>query len=103
MYTHFRGTTFQFTGQFQDDGVAQDLTNCTVAANVYDQSGTVLYGALNVTFVDTPNGIIAVSFPNTSAWPVGKARIDCLMTLANGEIIASSPDVFRIAQTPIIG
>lgn len=103
MYTHFRGTTFQFTGQLQDDGVAQPLTNATVAANVYDPSGTILYGALTVTFVDTLLGILDLSFPDTSAWPVGKARIDFLMTLSTGEVIASAPDIFRVAQTPMIG
>lgn len=103
MYTHFRGTTFQFIGQMQDDGVAMDLTNCTLQATVFDPSGTVTYGILVIAPVDLPNGLIDISYPDTSQWPVGKARIDFRLWLSTGEDIASPPDWFRVAQSPLVG
>lgn len=103
MYTHFRGTTFQFVGQMQNDGTPQDLTNCTLTANVYDPLGETLYGALTVAVLAASNGIVTLSYPNTSTWTIGKARIDALLQFPNGETVASDPIWFRIAQTPIIG
>lgn len=103
MYTHFRGTTFQFTGQMQDDGDTLDLTTGTLAAKVFDPSGTNLYGSLIITVVDAVNGLVQMSYPDTSAWPVGKARIDATFAPSSGELIASPPEWFRIAQTPMIG
>jgi hypothetical protein len=102
MYTHFRGTTFQFIGQLQDDGVPQDLSNCTLVANVYDPSGVTLYGTLTVQAIDLVNGLVGLSFPDTSVWPVGKARIDFVLWFQNGENVASPPDWFKVAQSPIL-
>jgi hypothetical protein len=102
MYTHFRGSTFQFIGQLQDDGVPQDLTGCTLQANVYDPSGTTLYGNLTVNVFDAIHGLATVSFPDTSTWPVGKARIDFRFWNANNENIISPPDWFRIAESPMV-
>ncbi len=103
MYTHYRGTTFQFVGSLQNDGVPQDLTNAAIAAQVYDPTGTILIANLTATVL-TPatGGILAISYPSTIAWPVGKARMDVVITLNNGQIIASDPSWFRIAQTPVI-
>lgn len=103
MYTHFRGSTFQFIGQLTDDGVPQDMTNATIVANVYDPSGTILYGNLTVTTVQLTNGTMIFSYPDTSNWPVGKARIDFQITFAGGETALSPPDWFRVAQSPIVG
>jgi hypothetical protein len=103
MYTHFRGTTFQFIGAVADDAVPQDLTNCTLLANVYDPEGVTLYGALKISVLDAKNGLATISYPDTSKWPVGKARIDFKLSFANGETVASPPDWFRVAQSPIIG
>lgn len=102
MYTHYRGSTFQFIGQMQDDGVPYDLTNCTLQANVYDPSGITLYGALTVAMVDATQGTATFSYPDTSLWPVGKARIDFRFYNATGENILSPPDWFRIAESPMV-
>jgi hypothetical protein len=102
MYTHFRGTTFSFAGTFQNDGVNQDLTGATITANVYDKPGVTLYGALTIVVIDAPSGLCTVSYPDTSGWPVGIARIDALILFATGQSIASEPDYFRIAQTPMV-
>jgi|SRR5215469_777327 len=103
MYTHFRGTTFQFIGQMQEDGVPVDLTGCTLVANVFDPSGLNLYGKMIISPVDLTQGLITLSYPDTSQWPVGKARIDFVLYFANGEETASPPDWFRVAQSPMIG
>lgn len=104
MYTHFRGTTFQFIGQMQDDGLPYDLTNCTLQANVYDPEGLTLYGNLTVDVLQATQGLAQFTYGgNTIQWPVGKARIDFLLTFANGETAASPPDWFRIAQSPMVG
>jgi hypothetical protein len=102
MYTHFRGSTFQFIGQLQDDGVPQDMTNCTLQANVYDPSGTNLYGTLVIGEVDFTQGLVTISYPDTSKWPVGKARIDFRYWNANGDNIISPPDWFRVAESPLV-
>lgn len=103
MYTHFRGTTFQFVGQLQDDGVVQDLTNCILTMAIFDPSGENLYGNLIVSVIDAPIGLVTASYPDTSGWPVGKARLDMTLTTAVGEVLASPPEPFRIAQSPLIG
>ena len=102
MWTHYRGTTFQLSGQLQDNGVAQNLTGCTLVAKVFDKSGNTLIAPLNMTILDPVNGLIMLAFPNTSTWPVGNARVDMTLTLANGTLIASDPDYFRIGTNPIV-
>jgi hypothetical protein len=101
MYTHFRGSTFQFIGQMQDDGVPYDLTNCTLQASVYGSWGNTLFGALTVDVFNPTQGMATISYPDTSGWPVGKARIDFMLYTANGETIMSPPDWFRIAESPL--
>lgn len=102
MWTHYRGTTFQLSGQLQDNGVPQNLTGCTLVAKVFDKLGVTLIGALTVTVLDPVNGLVTLTYPNTSTWPVGNARIDMTLTLANGTLIASDPDYFRIGTNPIV-
>lgn len=101
MYTHFRGSTFQFIGQLQDDGVVQDLTNCTLQASVFDPLGVTLYGALTITPINLQQGTVTISYPDTSLWPVGKARIDFRLYLPTGENVLSPPDWFRVAESPL--
>lgn len=104
MYTHFRGTTFQFVGQLQNDGVAQDLTNvASLNISVFDKPGVNVFGQLTVNIIQATTGLIDVSYPDTSNWPVGLARIDATLTLTDGTIVASEPDYFRIAQSPMVG
>ena len=104
MYTHFRGTPFQFTGVLQDDGVVQDLTGCVLQASVFDKPGLNLYGALTCQIIDAVNGLVEVSYPDTSSWPVGNARVDFTLTIpTQTQPIASPPDYFRIAQSPMVG
>jgi hypothetical protein len=108
MYTHYRGTTFSFTGQLQNDGVPVDLTGggtnpCVLTANVFDKAGVNLYGNLVVTAVIPTQGIVNITYADTSEWPVGIARMDSLLTYSDGTTIASDPDYMRIAQTPMVG
>lgn len=104
MYTHFRGSIFQFTGILQDDGVVQDLTDCILQASVFDKQGVNKYGDLNINVVDPKDGLVEVTYPDTSGWPVGIARIDwTLLVPSNDKPIASPPTLFRIAQTPMLG
>ena len=104
MYTHYRGTPFQFTGVLQDDGIVQDLTNCVLLASVFDKPGQNKYGDLNINVIDPIQGLVEVSYPDTSSWPVGIARIDFTLQIPeNDKPLATPPDFFRIAQTPMIG
>lgn len=106
MYSFYRGTTFQFIGQVQDDGIVQDLTNATFQARVSDETGDNVYGNPIVTVVAPATaGIVQVSYTgNTLIWPVGKARIDFIANLPNNpNPIASGPTYFRILQNPILG
>lgn len=104
MYTHYRGTTFQFIGQMQNDGVVLDLTNATIIAAVYDQGGVNVIGNLTVQISDPVNGMVILLFPSgTGDWPVGKVRLECEITMGDGTNVASDPEYFRVAQSPIIG
>lgn len=102
MWTHYRGTTFQLSGQLQDNGVAQDLTGCKLVAKVFDKLGNTLIATLIVTILDRVNGLVMLTFPDTSTWPIGNARIDMTLTLSNSTLIASDPDYFRIGTNPIV-
>lgn len=102
MWTHYRGTTFQLSGQLQDNGVAQNLTGCTLVAKVFDRLGNAVIATLNVTILDPVNGLVMIAFPDTSMWPIGNARIDMTLTLPNNTLIASDPDYFRIGTNPIV-
>lgn len=103
MYKHIRGSTFQFVGQFQNQGLVQNLTGFTIRAAIYDPTGTNLYGVLTVTILDAVNGIVLLTYPNTSAWPVGKARMDMTMEVENEQIVGGDPAYFRIGQNPLVG
>jgi len=102
MYTHYRGTTFAFTGQLQNDGVPVDVTNATLTASVFDKAGVNLYGHLVVTKVIPAQGVVNLTFPSTALWPVGIARLDALIVFADNTTLASDPDYLRIAQTPMV-
>lgn len=104
MYTHFRGSPFQFTGVVQDDGIIQDLTNCVLLASVFDKAGVNKYGDLSINIISPVQGLVEVTYPDTSSWPVGIARVDFTLQLPdNSAPLASPPDFFRIAQSPMIG
>lgn len=106
MYTFYRGTLFQFSGQLQDDGVVQDLTGATISGTVFDVTGVTPYASVQCAIAGNPTlGVITVSYSgDTTLWPVGKARIDFLLNLPNNpNPIASDPCYFRVAQTPMIG
>jgi hypothetical protein len=61
-----------------------------------------LYGALTITEVDFTQGLATFSYPDTSQWPVGKARIDFRLYIPSGENVLSPPDWFRIAESPLV-
>jgi len=103
MLTVYRSATFQLSGGLQFDGVPYDFTGWGLLANVYNTNGTVLIANLTVNWIDQTKGLLTLSYPDTSAWPVGKARIDVQATAANGEIILSPPEYFRIGESPITG
>lgn len=104
MYTHYRGTTFQFIGQLQNDGVVLDLSNATVIAAVYDQGGVQLIANLVVQISDPVNGIVIIKYPTgTGDWPVGKVRLESEITFGDGTNVASDPEYFRVAQSPLVG
>lgn len=106
MYTYIRGTLFQFAGQMQNDGVVQDLTNATLSANLYDETGTTLISALTVTVIGDPTqGMVQLGYSgNTLLWPTGKAACFFLLQLPNNaEPLASEPMYLRIGMTPMLG
>lgn len=106
MYSFYRGTNFNFAGQFQNDGAVQDLTGAILTGKVFDPTGTIVIAPLTCAVIGDPKlGVVSVTFSgDTTLWPVGKARIDFLLNLPNNaEPIASDPIWFRIAQTPMIG
>jgi hypothetical protein len=104
MYSYYRGTVFQFVGQVQDDGVVQNLTGATLQAQVSDMNNNLIANP-TVTVTNAVGGIVSVTVTgSTITWPLGKARIDFLLTLPNNALpIASDPAFFRIINTPMLG
>jgi len=103
MYGHYRGTTFQFSGQMQNSGNLQSLLGCQLNVSVFDTTGVTLIGTLTVNITDAENGYFTLSYPDTSQWPVGKARMDAVIAFSDGTTVASDPEYFRILQSPLVG
>lgn len=106
MYTFTRGTNFNFAGQVQNDGKVMDLTGVTVAARIYDMTGTTLIASLTCQIVGDPTlGVISVTYSgDTLGWAPGKVQVLFLLNIPNNpNPLASEPAYFRIAQNPMIG
>jgi hypothetical protein len=103
MIDFIRGSTFNLTGYFQLDGAAADFTNWSMSAALYNHNGTALIANLNCAFLDQTTGLISISAPDTSAWTVGKARIDCKVIDPMGNITFSPPAYIRIGESPLGG
>lgn len=103
MIDFIRGGTFNLTGYFQLNGAPADFTGWALSASLYNATGTTLIANLNCTWVNPLTGAINVSYGDTSAWPVGKARIDTKVTDPQGNIVFGPPSFIRIGESPLGG
>lgn len=101
MFQFVKGSTFQFAGSFQLDGAPYDLTGWTPSAAIHDATGEVLISNLTASWIDATQGVLQLTAPSTSNWPPGKARIDVSIQAPSGSIYRSTPDYFRILDTPL--
>lgn len=101
MWHFVQGTTFRVAGSFQLDGASTDMTNWAVNAAIHDAAGETLIANLTATFLDAANGVVQLTAGSTSAWPAGKARIDVAVRDPQGNQYVSTPDYFRIIDTPL--
>jgi hypothetical protein len=106
MIDFIRGGTFNLVGYFQLDGATPappGFTGWSLSASLYNANGTVLIANLSCTWIDPVAGSISVSYGDTSAWPVGKARIDTKVNDPQGNIVFGPPAYIRIGESPLGG
>lgn len=101
MWQFVQGSTFQVVGQFQLDGAPVDMTGWSVSAQIHDATGTNLIANLTTGWVDQTTGTMQLNASGTSAWPVGKARIDVVARDPLANQYVSMADYFRVIDTPL--
>jgi hypothetical protein len=103
MFNFTRGATFQLAASFQVDGDSVDCSGWTLTVQIRSHDGDVLIATPIVTWLDQTNGLLTLSVTDTSAWPVGRARIDAVFVDGSGANRASDTEYFRIVESPIYG
>ena len=95
-----RGSTFQMMGQFLQDGAPLDVSQWLgVSVTLADYQTNVIFATLNTEPVDPVNGVWRVWSDDTSAWPIGRARIDCQIVDGNNLPYNAAPDYLRIIES----
>lgn len=101
MLNVYIGATFQLVGGLQQDGAPADFTGWSLAANLFDNTGTTLIASLTVNWIDQTKGFLTLTAPDTSTWAAGKARIDCQLVTPAGDVVLGPPTYLRILQSPL--
>ncbi|BEU21560.1 hypothetical protein [Paraburkholderia sp. 22B1P] len=101
MWQFVQGSTFQVVGQFQLCGAPIDMTNWSITAQIHDATGKTLISNLSTSWIDSTTGTLQLNASSTSAWPVGKARIDVSARDPSGNQYVSMADYFRVIDTPL--
>jgi hypothetical protein len=98
-----RGDTFRRGFSHAIGSNAVDLTGWAISSQVRDQSGA-LVATLNIGPRNDAAGIYAVSYDNTTTWPIGTLVWDVRTTAPDGLISSTQtidlvvqPDVTRLA------
>lgn len=101
--TFIRGATYQQVGQISIGGLPQDCTGWTIQLQVSTALAPVTpIATLTIAWIDQTQGIMNITSGSTSNWPVGKARIDAVITDNFGTITPSNPAYFRIGESPLL-
>lgn len=102
MLTFVRGSYFQMGGRFlTDSGPTDASTWASVRVVLADYTGNTVFAELSTAWVDQSNGVINVWADDTSAWPVGRARIDAQIVDGFGHPYNSTADYFRIVESTL--
>jgi hypothetical protein len=103
MLTIACGSTFQLLGRFLFDAVPVDSTGWgQVRLTLSDFTGNQ-FATLNFEWLDITLGIARVWADDTSAWPVGRVRIDCEVTDSYGQVMHAVADYFRMVESTLNG
>lgn len=103
MLTIACGSTFQLLGRFLFDAQPIDTSGWgAVSLTLSDFTGNP-FATLNFEWIDPTLGIARVWADDTSAWPVGRARIDCTVTDSYGQVINAAADYFRLVESTLNG
>ena len=103
MLTIVCGSTFQLLGRFLFNAQPVDSTGwASVRLTLSDFTGNE-FATLNFEWLDIAQGIARVWADDTSAWPVGRARIDCAVTDSYGQVINAVADYFRLVESTLNG
>ena len=102
MLTIVRGSYFQAGGRFLTDSAPSDASTwASVRVVLADYTGGTIFAELQMEWVDKPNGVIKVWADDTSAWPVGRARLDAQIVDGFAHTYNSTADYFRIVDSPL--
>ena len=76
-FTVQRRADFPLQLRFKDSaGVVTDLTNYTVAAQVYNNDRSTLFANFSVTYTDRPNGLVDLKLSDTDTENFSLAILD---------------------------
>lgn len=94
--THKRGDTFELSCTLENEGVAVDITNFTITAQVRELDDTLLQ-ALTVTKTDAVNGAFTLTATSaqTETWDPATYESDIEFIEGGGEV--NSSQTFTIA------
>lgn len=93
--THKRGDTFELLSTVENEGVAVDITNWTIASQARADDDTVFH-TFTVTKTDAVNGIFTISATSTQteAWTLGSYAMDIEFTDGSGDV--NSTETFTL-------
>jgi len=94
-FTHKRGDTFELLSSVENEGVAVDITNYTIASQARAADDTVLQ-TFTVTKTDAANGIftITATAAQTELWEPARYYMDIEFIDGSGEV--SSTETFDL-------
>jgi hypothetical protein len=95
-----RGSRFQMMGRFLLDGKTHNVAQWqSVQVTLSDYQASAVFAQLNTEVIDPANGVVKVWADDTTAWPVGRARIDARIVDGYGNPYNSEPDYLRIIES----
>lgn len=94
--THKRGDTFELLSTVENEGVAVDITNWTIASQARSDDDTILQ-TFTITKTDAANGVFTVgaTATQTEAWALGNYSMDIEFIDASGEV--NSTETFTLS------
>lgn len=101
-FVHYRGDTFELVASLSavENGVpVTDLTGYLASSQIRDPKGGLI-ATLTAEWIDAASGILKLSAPSTTNWPLTIARMNVRITTPSGKLISSDSAFFEIEESP---